>query len=142
MARVDSLPEGARALVQTGAVIEREFTHSLIKRLTGLPDQELLSLLSVLTKSELLYEHGMYPHSTYVFNHALTREVVYDSILPDRKKKLHDQIAAAIEEVYSENLSDYYGILAEHYLASENYEKASEVLRPGWKKGSTKRITE
>ncbi len=97
MARVDSLPEGARALVQTGAVIEREFTHSLIKRLTGIPDQELLSLLSILTKSELLYEHGIFPNATYVFNHALTREVVYDSILPERKKKLHNQIAAAIE---------------------------------------------
>ncbi len=138
MARVDSLPEGARGLVQTGAVIEREFTHSLIKRLAGLPDQELLSLLSILTKSELLYEHGIYPHSTYVFNHALTREVVYDSILPDRKKKLHNQIAAAIEEVYSENLSDHYGILAEHYLASENYEKASEVLHLAGKRAARK----
>ncbi len=138
MARVDSLPEGARVLVQTGAVIEREFTHSLIKRLTGLSDQELLSLLSVLTKSELLYERGIYPHSIYVFNHALTRDVVYDSILPDRKKKLHDQIAATIEQVYSENLSDHYGILAEHYLASENYIKASEALRLAGKRAARK----
>jgi class 3 adenylate cyclase/tetratricopeptide (TPR) repeat protein len=138
MARVDSLPEGARVLVQTGAVIEREFTHSLIKRLTGLSDQELLSLLSVLTKSELLYEHGIYPHSLYVFNHALTREVVYESILPAKKKKLHGRIAAAIEEVYSENLSDHYGILAEHYLVSENYEKASEVLHLAGKRAARK----
>jgi class 3 adenylate cyclase/tetratricopeptide (TPR) repeat protein len=138
MARVDSLPEGARQLVQTGAVIEREFTHSLIQRLSGLPDQELLSLLSVLTKSELLYEHGMYPHSTYVFNHALTRDVVYDSILPEKKKKLHNQIAAAMEELYSDNLSDYYGILAEHYLASENHEKAAEALRLAGKRAARK----
>jgi len=138
MARVDSLPEGARALVQTGAVIEREFTHSLIKKLTGIPDQELLSLLSILTKSELLYEHGIFPHATYVFNHSLTREVVYDAILPERKKKLHNQIAAAIKEVHSENLSDHYGILAEHYLASENYEKASEVLHLAGKRAARK----
>jgi tetratricopeptide (TPR) repeat protein len=136
MARVDSLPEGARMLVQTGAVIEREFPYGLIKRLTGLPDQELLSLLSLLTKSELLYEHGMFPHSTYVFNHALTREVVYDSILPDKKKKLHDQIAAAIEDVYFENLGDYYGILSEHYWASENYEKAADTLRLAGKRAA------
>jgi class 3 adenylate cyclase/tetratricopeptide (TPR) repeat protein len=138
MARVDSLPEGARVLVQTGAVIEREFPYSLVKRLTGLPDQELLSLLSILTKSELLYEQGMQPYSTYVFNHALTREVVYDSILPDRKKKLHEKIAATIEEVYSEHLSDHYAILAEHYLASENYEKASEVIHLTGKRAARK----
>jgi class 3 adenylate cyclase/tetratricopeptide (TPR) repeat protein len=136
MARVDSLPEGARSLVQTGAVIEREFSHGLISRLSGLPDQELLFQLSILTKSELLYEHGMFPHSTYVFNHALTREVVYDSILPDKKKNLHGQIAAAMEEVYGENLSDYYGILAEHYLASEDHEKASKALHLAGKRAA------
>jgi class 3 adenylate cyclase/tetratricopeptide (TPR) repeat protein len=138
MARVDSLPENARQLVQTGAVIEREFPYSLVKRLTGLPDQELLSQLSVLTKSELLYEHGMFPHSTYVFNHALTREVVYDSILPDKKKKLHDQIAVAIEELCGDNLGDHYGILAEHYLEAENHEKAAEALRMAGKRAARK----
>jgi class 3 adenylate cyclase/tetratricopeptide (TPR) repeat protein len=138
MARVDSLPEGARQLVQTGAVIEREFPYSLVKRLSGLPDQELLSLLSILTKSELLYEHGMYPYSTYVFNHALTRDVVYDSILPDKRKKFHGQIAASIEELYRENLSDYHGILAEHYLLSENHEKAAEVLHLAGRKAARK----
>jgi predicted ATPase len=31
MARVDSLPEGAKAVLQTGSVIEREFSYELIK---------------------------------------------------------------------------------------------------------------
>jgi predicted ATPase len=35
MARVDALPEGAKELVQTGSVIEREFSYHLIKRVTG-----------------------------------------------------------------------------------------------------------
>jgi len=88
MARVDSLPEGAKDVLQTGSVIEREFSYELIKRVTGLPDQELLSHLSVLRDSELLYERGIFPQSTCIFKHTLTREVVYDSILTMRKKKL------------------------------------------------------
>ncbi|MBW1862623.1 MAG: AAA family ATPase, partial [Deltaproteobacteria bacterium] len=46
MARVDSLPEGAKELIQTGSVIEREFSYELIKKVMGLSEQELLSHLS------------------------------------------------------------------------------------------------
>ncbi len=43
MARVDRLPDPAKAVLQAGSVIEREFTHELIGKVTGLPEQELLS---------------------------------------------------------------------------------------------------
>jgi len=56
MARVDTLPEGAREVLKTGSVIEREFSHDLIKSVAGLPEQELLSCISSLKDSELLYE--------------------------------------------------------------------------------------
>ena len=32
MARVDSLPDAGRSMLQTGSAIEREFSHELIKR--------------------------------------------------------------------------------------------------------------
>jgi class 3 adenylate cyclase/tetratricopeptide (TPR) repeat protein len=129
MARVDSLPDAARAVLQTGSAIEREFSHELIKRVTGISEQELLSHLSVLKDSELLYERGIYPQSTYIFRHALTREVVYDSILAKRKKKLHEEIGNAIEELYKDSLGEHYEVLAEHFFLSENYAQAGEYSR-------------
>ncbi|MHC4457525.1 MAG: adenylate/guanylate cyclase domain-containing protein [Planctomycetota bacterium] len=125
MARVDSLPEGAKELLQTGSVIEREFSHELIKRVTSLSQEELLSRLSVLKDSELLYERGIYPESTYIYKHALTREVVYDSILTKRKQKLHQKIGNAIEDLYEQNIETQYGILAKHFIESKNYEKGA-----------------
>jgi tetratricopeptide (TPR) repeat protein len=129
MARVDSLSEGAKEVLQTGSVIEREFSYPLIKRIMGLPEKELLSNLSVLKDSELLYERGIYPQSTYIFKHALTREVVYDSILAKRKKKLHEEIGNAIQELYRDNLGEHYEVLAEHYFLSEDHSKAAEYSR-------------
>jgi len=129
MARVDSLPEGAKEVLQTGSVIEREFSYPLINRVTGFPEKELLSHLSILKDSELLYERGIFPQSNYIFKHALTREVVYDSILAKRKKKLHEEIGNAIEELYRDNLSGHYEVLAEHFIKSENYEKGAEYSR-------------
>jgi class 3 adenylate cyclase/tetratricopeptide (TPR) repeat protein len=129
MARVDSLPENAKEVLQTGSVIEREFSYELIKRIMGFPEQELLSNLSVLKDSELLYERGIYPQSNYVFKHALTREVIYDSILGKKKKKLHEEIGTAIEELYKDNLNEHFEVLSEHYFLSENYSKSADYSR-------------
>jgi predicted ATPase len=87
MARVDSLPEGMKEVLQIGSAIEREFSYELIMRVTGLPENKLLSALSALKDSELIFERGIFPESIYVFKHALTREVVYGSILDRRKKR-------------------------------------------------------
>lgn len=48
MAKVDSLPEGAKEVLQIGSVIEREFSHDLLMEIMNLPEKELLSHLSVL----------------------------------------------------------------------------------------------
>jgi tetratricopeptide (TPR) repeat protein len=134
MARVDSLPAGAKEVLQTGSVIEREFSYALIKRVTELTEHELLSHLSVLKDSELLYERGIYPQSTYIFRHALTQEVVYDSILTKKKKMIHEEIAEVIEDLYKQNLDEHYEVLTEHYIRSENYNKGAEYSRLARKK--------
>jgi class 3 adenylate cyclase/tetratricopeptide (TPR) repeat protein len=123
MARVDSLPEGAREILRTGSAIEREFSYELIKEVAGIPEQELLSHLSVLKESELIYERGIFPQSICIFKHALTRQVVYDSIISNRKKTLHAQIGSAIEKIYHDKLEEFYAILAEQYIRSENFVK-------------------
>jgi len=93
---------------------------------TGLLERDLLSHMSVLKDLELIYERGIFPQSTYIFKHALTRDAVYESILNKRKKKLHEQTAAfAIEDLYEHNLEQHYGHLAGHYAVAENYEKAA-----------------
>ena len=97
MARVDALPEGAKEVLQTGSVIEREFPYELIRMVTKLSERDLLTHLSALKDAELLYERGVYPNSTYIFKHALTREVVYDSILTKRRKEIHAAVAEAME---------------------------------------------
>jgi class 3 adenylate cyclase/tetratricopeptide (TPR) repeat protein len=134
MARVDSLPEGAKEVLQMGSVIEREFSYKLINHVSGLPEQTLLSHLSVLKDSELLYERGIYPQSNYIFKHALTREVVYDSILDKKKKKLHEEIGNAIEALYQDSLGEHIEVLAEHYFLSENYKRGADYSRLAGKK--------
>jgi len=109
-------------------VVGREFSYDLIKRLTGLLEQELLSHLSALKDSELLYEKGIYPQSTYIFKHALTQEVAYNSLLLKRRKEIHEEIGKAIEALYLDRLEEHYELLAYHYGRSANNDKAVEYL--------------
>jgi class 3 adenylate cyclase/tetratricopeptide (TPR) repeat protein len=128
MARVDSLPEGSKSLLQTASVVGREFSYDLIMRVTGLTEKGLLSQLSVLKDSELLYERGIYPQSTYIFKHTLTQEVAYNSLLLKRKKEIHEGIGRAMEALYHDRLEQHYELLAYHYAHSANTDKAVEYL--------------
>jgi tetratricopeptide (TPR) repeat protein len=129
MARVDRLSDGARAVLQAGSAIEREFPHELIRTVGGLTEAELLTHLSAIKDAELLYESGIYPRTSYIFRHALTREVVYGSILARKRKELHSLIGSAIEALHKDDLAEHYEILSEHFSRAEDYRKAAEYAK-------------
>jgi class 3 adenylate cyclase/tetratricopeptide (TPR) repeat protein len=129
MARVDSLPEGAKDLLQTASVIEREFPYPLIQRVTGLTEREILSHLSNLKDAELLYERGVYPQSTYVFKHALTREALYESVLSKKREQLHEAIARTMESLFEGRIDEHCEVICEHFIASGNFEKGADYAR-------------
>lgn len=126
MARVDLLPNPTKEVLQVASVIEREFGYELIRAITDLPEQELFTHLVTLRDLEHLYEQGCFPQSSYVFRHALSREVVYNSILARRQKKLHRKIGQAIEEMYKDSLEAHYSNLADHFMISEDFQKSAE----------------
>jgi class 3 adenylate cyclase/predicted ATPase len=124
MARVDTLPEAAKGVLQTGSVVGREFSHDLIRRVIGLPEQELLSHLSVLKDSELLYERGIYPESTYIFKHALTQDATYQSLLKSTRQKYHRKIAEVLEKDFPGTVQTQPELLAHHYTEAGLNEQA------------------
>lgn len=123
MARVDGMPEGAKEILRIGSAIEREFSFRIIERVMGISDHELMLHLSALKDAELIYERGVFPESIGVFKHALTQQVVYGSIVTEKKLKLHEAIGNAIEEIFWNNLDDYFAILSEQYCQCMNWKK-------------------
>jgi predicted ATPase len=115
MARVDSLPEDAKEVLQLGSVIGREFSHRLLKQVIKLAEEKLLSRLSILKDSELLYERGVYPDSTYIFKHALTQESIYQCLLKNTRQKYHHTIAMMLEQNFPETTEAQPEILGHHF---------------------------
>jgi class 3 adenylate cyclase/predicted ATPase len=126
--RIDRLPADEKMLLQTLAVIGKEFSFSLLKQTVQAPETELQRRLAHLQTAEFLYEQPAFPEVEYTFKHALTQEVAYNSLLIERRKALHEQAAQAIEEVYRGQLDKYYSELAHHYGRSGNTEKAIDYL--------------
>ncbi len=124
MARVDSLPEGAKEVLQIGSVIGREFSHELLRRLNKFSEQDLLSHLSILKDSELLYEQGIYPQSAYIFKHALTQDSVYHSLLKSTLKKYHRVIAETMEQYFPDMKEAQPEILGHHFTEAGLAEQA------------------
>jgi predicted ATPase len=126
--RIDRLPAEEKELLQTLAVLGREFPLGLVQRVTRKPDDELERRLSRLQTAEFIYEQLAAGGLEYVFKHALTQEVAYNALLVERRKLLHECAGQALESMFAGRLEDHLDELAHHYSRSDNVGKAVEYL--------------
>ena len=127
MARIDRLEDVPKRALQLASVIGREFTVRLLERISDVHAQ-LDRFLQELKVLEFIYERSFYPELAYMFKHALTHDVAYNSLLMQHRKELHRLVAMAVEELYAERLPESYEMLAYHYERGEVWEKALEYL--------------
>ena len=146
--RIDRLPRQEKELLQTLAVIGREFPLGLVREVAGYPigrrdvgshadvtdnaltagEETLERMLGHLQLAEFIYEQPAVSDVEYTFKHALTQEVAYGSMLSDRRSELHRRVAAAIESLYGERLEDHYVELAHNYSRAGECAKAVQYL--------------
>ena len=91
---------------------------------------EWLHGIGRLVAAGLLFRQGLPPHATYLFKHALVRDVAYGSRLRDQRQQLHGRIADVLAEhfpmtVEADRIRDIKGILRvrspiEHYLSADH----------------------
>ncbi len=126
-ARMDRLEEELKRTMQVASVIGRDFAYRILHTITGTGD-ELKACLLNLQGLEFIYEKSLFPELEYIFKHALTQEVAYESLLVKRRKEIHEKIGRAIEELYPDRLEEFCEVLAHHYSRSEDMEKAYHYL--------------
>ena len=91
---MDALSAGAQRLLRTAAAAGRAVPDRLLAEVAGLTEPELFATLRELVENHLLLVdsggHG------YVFRHALTRDAVYEDMLPGERIRLHEAYGAAL----------------------------------------------
>jgi tetratricopeptide (TPR) repeat protein len=127
VARVHRLPVGARSLLQAASVLGREVSVRLLGAIWD-GAEPIDATLAVLTSLEFLYPRGGDGESIYVFKHALTQEVAYETLMPARRQEMHAAAGLALERFYEGRLQEVYDRLAHHYARTGEEAKAVEYL--------------
>jgi len=127
MARIDRLPEASKTALQIASVIGREFTARLVERVAAL-ECEARQALGELRTVELIYEKARSPELEYMFKHALTHDVAYESLLRQSRRELHHRTGRVIEELYADRLPEFYETLAFHFTRGEAWPQAVDYL--------------
>jgi class 3 adenylate cyclase/tetratricopeptide (TPR) repeat protein len=132
-ARLDRLYEDAKEVVGPASVIGRSFNQRVLARIFH-GRASLEKTLGMLQAQGIIYQTKILPHPEYSFRHMLTREVAYDTLLLQQRKRLHEAVGRAIEELYPERLSENAPILTYHYTRSQRADKAVQyaLLAGDW----------
>jgi tetratricopeptide (TPR) repeat protein len=132
-ARLDRLDPNSRESLRLASVIGREFARRILERISTSTEQ-LSQSLETLKVFELIQQIRVVPEAAYLFKHALTQEVTYETLLRQKRKELHGLVAQAIEELYQDRIEEQVNLLHHHFSLAKNWPKAVNYGRQAAKR--------
>ncbi len=132
LARIDKLNDEERHILEVASVIGQEFSIKLLEYIIG-NEKELREVIKVLEEKGIIEDKTEdFTRGIYAFRHILIQRAVYNTLLKQRRRKYHERVAEAIEQLYRENLEDYYELLSYHYkFAGEKNKYLEYLLKSG-----------
>jgi tetratricopeptide (TPR) repeat protein/transcriptional regulator with XRE-family HTH domain len=115
--RVVALPETVRELLGVAAVIGPTVPPTLLRRVTGVPEDEVLTGLEVAAAARLLDEDE---DAAYRFRHDLIRETIEGDLSAGRRRLLHRRVGEMLEQEKRPSVES----LAFHFGLSDDDDKA------------------
>src|SRR5215467_461541 len=128
-ARIDRLAPEDKRFLQAASVIGKDVPFTLLRAVSEGSEERLRLGLGNLQAAEFLYEARLFPDLEYTFKHALTHDVAYRSLLQDRRRTLHCQIAEALQRLYPDRVAEHIDKLAHHAVCGEIWERAITYCR-------------
>ena len=124
--RLGQLSANAQQLINLAAVIGRSFSYDLLVAASQQDEDSVVESIDELWERQLIREQGA---ESYDFSHDRIRDVAYGEISRTRKRLLHRRVAEALELVYTDDLDEHCGTLAEHFEFAGNIAKAIVYLQ-------------
>ena len=125
LARIDRLDPATRETLAAASVLGRQFGTSLLDAVAG---EDSRSALGDLQRLDLIREARRWPEPEYRFKHALIQETAYRTLVAADRNRLHRQAAVFLEELDPDPDAADAGLLAHHWLAAADEEKAAHYL--------------
>ena len=125
--RLQRLSPQCNELLMSAAVVGRDFPIALLARACGQAHDALLELAEEAVAARILAEVSDEP-GRYAFMHALIRETLYGELSRVRRRRLHRQIAEALESLHATHLDRHLPALAYHFNEAGSPETAERAV--------------
>lgn len=125
-ARIDGLAPPVKQVLLAASVLGERFSRPVLEAVCPVPEglDEQLKALETLD----LVAPGGEDEGEYVFAHPLTREVTYNSLLRQARRRFHHAAGLAIEGLAEGESEQYIEILAHHFSQTDDTSKAVHYL--------------
>jgi tetratricopeptide (TPR) repeat protein len=127
LARVDRLADDAKQLLKTASVIGRSFLYRVLRRVAENPSDLEINIAQLKT-ADLIENKTVVPELELMFRHPLIQQATYATMLEDRRRQLHSQVAQCIEILFATRLEEFFSVLAYHYAQAEHWDRAQHFL--------------
>ncbi len=126
--RLERIDDEEREILEVAAVIGDEFDTALLALTSGMDELKILKRLNnIYRKHKLIYEKD----GKYHFEHSIIREVLYNELLDELRRKYHKIIGDIILELNKENPVPVANLLAHHYYEARNAKAVPFLLELG-----------
>ena len=127
--RLNRLSEECNRVLQTAAVVGREFDFALLAALSQeLSEDALLDVTEeAIVAGVIRVASGT--NERYEFTHALIQQTLAEELTQGRRVRLHIRIVEAMEELYVDHLDEHVVELAHHCAEAETVVGEEKVVR-------------
>src|SRR5262245_50277373 len=116
LGRLERLGPKARQLVPVAAVLEREFSCTLLQEASGLDRPDNAEGPEAMISRRVL--HAV--EERFDFTHTRIRDTVYDSLLAPRRASLHEAVGRGLEAAYANRHHEIFDRLAYHFARADD----------------------
>ena len=128
--RLDSIEQGPKLALKVASVTGMRFATELVRDIFPINHERSMvpAFLRENYRAGLIIREQIDGGNGYSFHNGITREVAYEMILSEQKKKLHQDIANWYETNFQQNLNVLYARLAYHWEKAGNLTRAADYL--------------
>lgn len=124
LAQIDRLAVEARHTLQMASVIGETFFTQVLAVLTA-GEEDLSRQMATLEADRYVLPGATTDLGpTYAFRHSLIQESAYSTLLYERRRAYHRQVAESLERFFPGRIAEQSGLLAYHYERASDFEQA------------------
>ncbi len=118
--RLNRLSQACAEALHTAAALGKTFPFAALAAVSALDEDALLDALDEGSAAQLIRpDKG----DSFAFTHDKIREVLVEELNPVRRRRLHQRIGEALEQLYTTQLDDHAPDLAYHFVQSGDWQK-------------------